>query len=110
MTLGGAAAAGVRIIVWCKACQHQIEPDPAELAERYGVGVAVLDWRRSACLLPVWQPGYRHGADGGAPVIGGGLTSPDQQHRQQGPDARRRQQQGSAQVRARRHAGELTGE
>ena len=45
MTLGGAAAAGVRIIVWCKACQHQIEPDPAELAERYGVGVAVLDWR-----------------------------------------------------------------
>jgi len=45
MTLGGAAAAGVRIIVWCKACQHQIEPDPAELAERYGVGVLVLDWR-----------------------------------------------------------------
>jgi hypothetical protein len=45
MTLGGAAAAGVRIIVWCKACQRQIEPDPAELAERYGVGVAVLDWR-----------------------------------------------------------------
>jgi hypothetical protein len=42
MTLGGAAAAGVRIIVWCKACQRQIEPDPAELAERYGVGVAVL--------------------------------------------------------------------
>ena len=45
MTFGGAAAAGVRIIVWCKACQHQIEPDPAELAERYGVGVAVRDWR-----------------------------------------------------------------
>src|SRR5580704_15505768 len=44
MTLGGAAAAGVRIIVCCKACQRQIEPDPAELAERYGVGVAVLDW------------------------------------------------------------------
>jgi hypothetical protein len=43
MTLGGAAAAGVRIIVWCKACQHQVEPDPAELAGRYGV--AVLDWR-----------------------------------------------------------------
>jgi hypothetical protein len=27
------------------ACQHQIEPDPAELAERYAMGVAVLDWR-----------------------------------------------------------------
>ena len=45
MTLGGAAAAGVRIIVWCKAGQHQVEPDPAELAERYGAGVSVLDWR-----------------------------------------------------------------
>jgi hypothetical protein len=45
VTLGGAAAAGVRIIVWCKACRHQVEPDPAELAERYGAGVSVLDWR-----------------------------------------------------------------
>jgi hypothetical protein len=45
LTLGGAAAAGVRIIVWCKACRHQVEPDPAELAERYGAGVSVLDWR-----------------------------------------------------------------
>ena len=26
---------------------------------------------RSACLLAVWQPGYRHGTDGEAPVIGG---------------------------------------
>jgi hypothetical protein len=30
MTLGGAAAASVRLIVWCKTCQHQVEPDPAE--------------------------------------------------------------------------------
>jgi hypothetical protein len=45
MTLGGAAAAGVRIIVWCEACRHQVEPDPAELAERYGAGVSVPDWR-----------------------------------------------------------------
>jgi hypothetical protein len=28
MTLGNAAAAKVRLIVWCKACQHQIEPGP----------------------------------------------------------------------------------
>ena len=34
----------------------------------------------------------------------------DQQHRQQGPDARRRQQQRSAQVRARWHLGELAGD
>jgi len=29
MTLGVAAAAGVRLIVWCKECRHQVEPDPA---------------------------------------------------------------------------------
>jgi hypothetical protein len=34
MTLGKAAAACVRLIVWCKKCQHQVDPDPAELAER----------------------------------------------------------------------------
>jgi len=34
MTLGNAARAGVRLIVWCKTCQHQIEPDPAEQAHR----------------------------------------------------------------------------
>jgi hypothetical protein len=33
-TLGSSAAAGVRFIVWCKACSHQVEPDPAEQAER----------------------------------------------------------------------------
>jgi hypothetical protein len=42
MTLG---AAGVRLIVWCKACQHQVEPDSAEMAQRYGARTAVLDWR-----------------------------------------------------------------
>jgi hypothetical protein len=45
MTLGNASAACVRLIVWCKACQHQDEPEPAEMAARYGVETAVLDWR-----------------------------------------------------------------
>jgi hypothetical protein len=45
MTLGNAAAARVRLIVWCKACQHQVEPDPAEMAERYGAEMTVPDWR-----------------------------------------------------------------
>jgi hypothetical protein len=27
MTLGNAAAARVRLIVWCRACQHNVEPD-----------------------------------------------------------------------------------
>jgi hypothetical protein len=31
--------------VWCKACQHQVEPDPAEMAARYGIDTSVLDWR-----------------------------------------------------------------
>jgi hypothetical protein len=60
MTLGNAAAAHVRLIVWCKACGHQVEPDPAEMVARYGadsrfsigaigsyaqaVGVAISTW------------------------------------------------------------------
>ena len=45
MTLGNAAAAHVRLIVWCKACGRQVEPDPAEMAERYGTEMTVPDWR-----------------------------------------------------------------
>ena len=45
MTLGNAAAARVRLIVWCKDCRHQVEPDPAEMAQRYGAETAVPDWR-----------------------------------------------------------------
>ena len=45
MTLGAAAAAQVRLIVWCKACQHKVEPDPAGMAERYGADTSILDWR-----------------------------------------------------------------
>jgi hypothetical protein len=44
MTLGNAAAARVRLIVWCKGCQYQVEPDPAEMATRYGAETPVLDW------------------------------------------------------------------
>jgi hypothetical protein len=43
--LGAAAAAQVRLIVWCKACQHQVEPDPAEMATRYCADTSILDWR-----------------------------------------------------------------
>jgi len=24
----------VRLVVWCKVCQHQVEPEPAEMADR----------------------------------------------------------------------------
>jgi Zn finger protein HypA/HybF involved in hydrogenase expression len=45
MTLGNAAAARVRLIVWCKACQHQVEPDAAEQSERYGAEMPIPEWR-----------------------------------------------------------------
>jgi Zn finger protein HypA/HybF involved in hydrogenase expression len=45
MTLGNAAAARVRLIVWCRDCGRQVEPDPAEHARRYGAEMAVPDWR-----------------------------------------------------------------
>jgi hypothetical protein len=51
MTLGSAAAAGMRLIVWCKACQRQVEPDPAEMAARYGAETTVLDWRERLASL-----------------------------------------------------------
>ena len=45
-----AAVARVRLFVWCKGCQHQVEPDPAEMATRYGAETSVLDWReRPVC-------------------------------------------------------------
>jgi hypothetical protein len=34
----------VRLIVWCKACGHQVEPDPAEMNERYDADTPVLEW------------------------------------------------------------------
>ena len=45
MTLDNAAAAHVRLIVWCTACQHRVEPDPTEQAERYGAETTVPEWR-----------------------------------------------------------------
>lgn len=42
MTLGAAAAAGVRLIVWYKACGRQVEPDPAEMVRQYGAETAFI--------------------------------------------------------------------
>jgi hypothetical protein len=46
MTLATPLTAKVRMIVWCKACGHQVESDPAEHARRYGAEMTVPDWRR----------------------------------------------------------------
>jgi hypothetical protein len=43
MALGDAAAAHLRLIVWCRECRHQVEPDPAEMARRYGAATTVQD-------------------------------------------------------------------
>jgi hypothetical protein len=45
MTLGNAAAAYVRLIVWCRECRYQVEPAAAEMAEQYGPDTTVPDWR-----------------------------------------------------------------
>jgi hypothetical protein len=45
MTLGNAAAARVRLIVWYKACGHRVEPDATEMAEQYGAHTPVLERR-----------------------------------------------------------------
>ena len=44
MTLGRAAAAHVRFMVWCKACGYRAEPDPSEQARWYGPETPVPDW------------------------------------------------------------------
>jgi hypothetical protein len=44
MTLGNAAAAKVRLIVWCRDCQHRVEPDPAEMAAVHGAALPVPEW------------------------------------------------------------------
>jgi hypothetical protein len=44
MTLGNAAKASVRLIVWCRDCGRHIEPDAATLADRYGAEMTVIDW------------------------------------------------------------------
>ena len=49
LTLGQATAAQVRLIVWCRACQHRFEPDNAELVEQHGPETTVLTWSRRLC-------------------------------------------------------------
>jgi hypothetical protein len=34
MTPGNAAKAELRLIVWCRGCRHQVDPDLAELVKR----------------------------------------------------------------------------
>jgi hypothetical protein len=50
MVLGDLVAEGIRLIVWCIECGHQAEPDPDEMAARYGAEMMVVAWyRRLLC-------------------------------------------------------------
>ena len=44
MTLGNALTAKLTLIVWCRACGHQAEPDVAAQMARYGADTAVAAW------------------------------------------------------------------
>jgi hypothetical protein len=64
MTLGSsAAAAHVRLIVWCHDCSHQVEPDSAEMAARYGAETPVPIGKSGSSAL-VRQPVGRYGLSG----------------------------------------------
>ena len=43
-TLGSTAEAHGRLIVWCNACRHQVEPEVAAMAAKYGAMMPVRDW------------------------------------------------------------------
>ena len=50
MTPGSAATHAVWLVVWCRDLQHQVEPDPAEHAARYGADLPVRAYaRRLVC-------------------------------------------------------------
>ena len=49
-TLGSTAKAHLLLRVWCKACRHQVDLDPGDLAQRYGADLPVPEWaKRLAC-------------------------------------------------------------
>ena len=49
-TLGTTANAHLLLRVWCKDCRHEVDLDPADLAERYGADLPVPEWAaRLAC-------------------------------------------------------------
>ena len=48
MTLGNAAKAKLRLIVWCRGSGHQAKPDPARLARRHGLAEAAALSARDA--------------------------------------------------------------
>jgi hypothetical protein len=75
MTLGNAAAARVRLIVWCRDCRHRVEHDPAEMAERYGAETPGSELAQAARLLQLRLKADRLCRDR-RPVLTAGMTLP----------------------------------
>jgi hypothetical protein len=71
-TLGSTAAASARIIVWCRDCRHQVEPDAAELAQRYGADTPVSRMAHAARLFALRWAGDRPRVERGAAVWANG--------------------------------------
>jgi hypothetical protein len=44
MTLGNAVAAKAQLIVWCRECGRQVEPDHGAMVEHCGADRTVIDW------------------------------------------------------------------
>jgi hypothetical protein len=57
----GTAAAHVRLVVWCRDCEHRVEPDATEQAARYGAKTALPRMSQAPRLLAMRQPkcGFR---------------------------------------------------
>jgi hypothetical protein len=51
----------VRFLVWCLDCRHRADPDPAEMAARYGAATTVPDWHHQSGVLTMREPAGRHG-------------------------------------------------
>ena len=66
-TLGSTLAAHLALIVWCKDCRHQVEPDVAEQVERYGAGLTLIEWRGGS---GVRQPAVDFVVSNGRRLIG----------------------------------------
>jgi hypothetical protein len=67
----------VRLIVWCRGCQHQVEPDPAEHAGGTAPGlpfsIGAIGWGArgaGADRSTWWSPGP-NGGDLPARIYGG---------------------------------------
>ena len=65
-TLGSTAAAGARIVVWCRACGHSVERGPAAMVERYCAETMLLDWGGEAGARSVGSRNVNMVVTGGA--------------------------------------------